>query len=124
MEADQLIQNISEILESNFDIGIFKEGLIFKNDILAFRIKQEPRIEGGNITINLPIGRTPDGIVNFDLIEIAANPSGREVFFESSWSYQKDFIKTSIALSIIKDKGHIKSKNIDTNLFIATKISF
>ena len=122
--SNKFIKNISGVFESNFDIGLYKENFLFKNDFLSFRLRQEPRIEKATLIFNLPNGRTPQGKIKFNEFKINTLPSGREIFFESLWSYQKTYTKTFISFSIIKDMEHIKRKNLDANLLIATRIFF
>ena len=124
VSSNRFVRNISGVIESNLDFGIFKENFFTKNDILSFRLKQEPRIEKAKITLNLPIGRTPNGEIRFSQTKFPILPSGREIIFETLWSYEKNFIKTSLSLTIIKDKGHIKQKNFDTNLLIVARKFF
>lgn len=124
IHSNKFIKNISGVLESNFDIGIFKENFLVRNDTLSFRLKQEPRIEKAEIIFNLPNGRTPGGEIYFNEIKVPVLPSGRELLFESLWSYEENFIKASISFTIIKDREHIKRKNLDANLLIAARIFF
>ena len=76
------------------------------------------------MTFNLPMGRKPNGEINFNQTKFSILPSGRELSFEAIWSYEKNFIKTSVSFSVIKDKENIKRNNFDTNFLIATKKIF
>ena len=124
ISSNKFISEISGVLESNFDIGIFKEHFFLRNDVLSFRIKQDPRIEKAHVVFNFPVGRNPSGQINFNEIKIPILPSGREFLFESSWSYQKDYMKTSLSLTLIKDSEHIKRKNLDSNLLFSIRKLF
>lgn len=111
-------------MESNFDIGVFKENFLIREDIISFRLRQDPRVEKAHISFNLPTGRTPGGKIKFNEISNSIIPSGREFLFESLWSYENNYIKNSIILTLIKDEGHIKRKKIDTSILFAIKKSF
>ncbi|MDA9904398.1 S8 family serine peptidase [Hyphomicrobiales bacterium] len=124
ISSNKFIRNISGVIESNFDIGIFKENFLIKRDIISFRLKQDPRVEKANITFNLPVGRTPGGEIRYSEMITSIIPSGRELLFESLWSYENDYTKNSIALTLIKDEGHIGRKNIDASILFATKKFF
>lgn len=124
ISSNKFIKNISGVIESNFDIGIFKQNFFVKNDTLSFRLKQDPRIEKGETTFNLPAGRTPDGKINFNEVKLSILPSGREVIFETLWSYEENFIKTSISLIVIKDREHIKRNNLDASFLINARKLF
>ena len=124
ISSNKFIRNISGVIESNFDIGIFKEDFLIKRDIISFRFKQDPRLEKANITLNLPAGRTPGGEIRYSEMTTPIIPSGRELLFESLWSYENDYTKNSITLTFIKDEGHIGRKNIDASILFATKKFF
>ena len=124
ISSNNFMREISGLLESNFDVGIFKENFFLRNDVLSFRIKQDPRIEKAYVVFNLPAGRSPAGKINFNEIKIPILPSGREFLLESSWSYRKDYIKTSVSLTLIKDREHIKRKNLDANLLFSIRKLF
>jgi hypothetical protein len=76
------------------------------------------------MTLNLPIGRTPGGKIKFNEISNSIIPSGREFLFESLWSYENNYIKNSIILTLINDEGHIERNKIDTSILFAIKKSF
>ena len=122
--SNKFIKNISGVLESHFDIGIYKENFLLKNDYLSFRLRQEPRIERAKLIFNFPNGRTPLGKIKFNELKVNILPSGREIFFESLWSHHKNYTKTSISFSVIKDRDHIKRKEFDANLLIAIRKFF
>ena len=124
ISSNTFIRNISGVIESNFDIGFFKENVLIKKDIVSFRLRQDPRVEKADITFNLPIGRTPWGRIKFNEISSSITPSGREFLFESLWSYENNYIKNSIILTLIKDEGHIERNKIDTSILFAIKKSF
>ena len=124
INSNQFTSKISSVIESSFDLGVFKENFFFKSDTLSFRIKQDPRIEKAEMTFNLPIGRKPNGEINFNQSKFSILPSGRELFFETIWSYEKNFIKASVSFLVIKDRENIKRKNIDTNFLITAKKYF
>ena len=124
ISSNTFVRNISGIIESNFDIGIFKENFLIKEDIISFRLRQDPRVERAEITFNLPIGRTPEGEIKFNEISNSIIPSGRELLFETLWSYEGNYTKNSIILTLIKDEGHIERKKIDTSILFAIKKSF
>ena len=124
INSNEFTSKISGVIESNFDLGIFKENFFIKSDTLSFRIKQDPRIEKADMIFNLPIGRKPNGEINFNQTKLSILPSGREILFETIWSYEKNFLKTSVSFSVIKDRENIKRSNIDTNFLIAAKKFF
>lgn len=124
ISSNKFIRNISGVIESNFDIGIFKENFLIKGDILSFRLKQDPRVEKAYITFNLPTGRTPGGSIRYNEMTSPIAPSGREILFETLWSYENNYTKNSITLSFIKDEGHIERRDIDASILFATKKSF
>ena len=124
ISSNTFIRSISGVIESNFDIGVFKENFLIKEDIISFRLRQDPRVERADISFNLPMGRTPGGKIKFNKISNSIIPSGREFLFESLWSYENNYIKNSIILTLIKDEGHIKRKKIDTSILFAIKKSF
>ena len=124
ISSNKFIRNISGVIESNFDIGIFKENFLIKRDVISFRFKQDPRVEKAYITFNLPIGRTPGGKIRYSEMTTSIIPSGRELLFESIWSYENDYTKNSITLTLIKDEGHIGRENIDVSMLFATKKFF
>ena len=124
ISSDKFIRNISGVIESNFDIGIFKENFLIKSDILSFRLKQDPRVEKAYITFNLPTGRTPGGSIRYNEMTSPIAPSGREILFETLWSHENNYTKNSITFSFIKDEGHIERRDIDASILFATKKSF
>jgi hypothetical protein len=124
ISSNKFIRNISGVIESNFDIGIFKENFLIKRDILSFRLKQDPRVEKAYITFNLPTGRTPGGSIRYNEMTSPIAPSGREILFETLWSHENNYTKNSITFSFIKDEGHIKRRDIDASILFATKKSF
>jgi hypothetical protein len=124
ISSNKFIRNISGVIESNFDIGIFKENFLIKRDILSFRLKQDPRVEKAYITFNLPTGRTPGGSIRYNEMTSPIAPSGREILFETLWSHENNYTKNSITFSFIKDEGHIERRDIDASILFATKKSF
>ena len=119
INSDKFIRNISGIEEFSFDIGLIKKSFLKKNDLLSFRIKQDPRIEDARISFYFPEGREPSGFINFKSVNLPIRPSGREINLETSWSFQKDNKKSYINLNLIRDKGHIKTNNIELNVIFA-----
>ena len=119
VNSDKFIRNISDIEEFSFDIALIKNSFFNKNDLLSFRIKQEPRIEDASISFYFPNGRDPSGSINFKSVNLPLKPSGREINIETSWSFQKNNKKSYINLNLIKDKGHIKTNNIELNIIFA-----
>ena len=119
INSNKFIRNISNIEEFSFDIALIKKSIFNKNDSLSFRIKQDPRIEAARISFYLPEGRDPSGSINFKSVNLPIRPSGREINLETSWSFQNDNKKSYINLNLIKDKGHIKTNNIELNLIFA-----
>ena len=119
VNSDKFIRNISDIEEFSFDIALIKNSFFNKNDLLSFRIKQEPRIEDASISFYFPDGRDPSGSINFKSVNLPLKPSGREINIETSWSFQKNNKKKYINLNLIKDKGHIKTNNIELNIIFA-----
>ena len=100
-------------------VSTVEKSLFYKNDFLSFRIKQDPRIEKARVSLNIPKGRNPNGVVEFKSVTLPITPSGREINFETSWSFHRDNRKSFINLSFIDDKDHIKSKDIEINLIFA-----
>ena len=119
INSDKIIKNISGLEEFSFDFALIKKSLFYKNDFLSFRIKQDPRIEKARVSLNIPKGRNPNGVVEFKSVTLPIIPSGREINFETSWSFHRDNRKSFINLSFIDDKDHIKSKDIEINLIFA-----
>ena len=119
INSDKFIRNISNIEEFSFDIALIKKSIFNKNDSLSFRIKQDPRVEAARISFYLPEGRDPSGSINFKSVNLPIRPSGREINLETSWSFQNDDKKSYINLNLIRDKGHIKTNNIELNLIFA-----
>ena len=124
INSSQFASKISSVIESNFDLGIFKENFFLRNDVLSFRIKQDPRIEKTEMTFNLPVGRKPNGEIIYNQTKLSILPSGRELLFETIWSYEKNFIKTLVSFSVIKDREHIKRSNLDTSFLIVARKFF
>jgi hypothetical protein len=87
--------------------------------LLSFRIKQDPRIEDAKISFYFPEGRDPSGSINFKRVNLPIRPSGREINLETSWSFQDENKKSYINLNLIRDKGHIKTNNIELNFIFA-----
>ena len=119
INSDKIIKNISGLEEFSFDFALIKKSLFYKDDFLSFRIKQDPRIEKARVSLNIPKGRNPYGVVEFKSVTLPITPSGREINFETSWSFHRDNRKSFINLSFIDDKDHIKSKDIEINLMFA-----
>ena len=119
IDSDKFIRNISDIKEFSFDIALIKKSFFHKNDLLSFRIKQDPRVENARISFYLPEGRDPSGTINFKSVNLPIRPSGREINLETSWSFQNDNKKFYINLNLIRDKGHIKTNNTELNLIFA-----
>ena len=119
INSDKFIRNISGIEEFSFDIGLIKKSFFKKNDLLSFRIKQDPRIEDARISFYFPEGREPSGFINFKSVNLPIRPSGREINLETSWSFQNGNKKSYINLNLIRDKGHIKTNNVELNLIFA-----
>ena len=119
INSDKFIRNISGIEEFSFDIALIKKSFFKKNDLLSFRIKQDPRVEDARISFYLPEGRDPSGSINFKSVNLPIRPSGREINLETSWSFQNDNKKSYINLNLIRDKGHIKTNNTELNIIFA-----
>ena len=119
INSDKFIRNISDVEEFSFDIALIKKSFFKKNDLLSFRIKQDPRIEDAKISFYFPEGRDPSGAINFKTVNLPIKPSGREINLETSWSFQDENKKSYINLNLIRDKGHIKTNNIELNLIFA-----
>ena len=119
INSDKIIKNISGLEEFSFDFALIKKSLFYKNDFLSFRIKQDPRIEKARVSLNIPKGRNPNGVIEFQSLTLPITPSGREINFETSWSFHRDNSKSFINLSFIDDKDHIKTKDIEINLIFA-----
>jgi subtilisin family serine protease len=124
INSDKFIRNISDIEEFSFDIALIKKSFFTKNDLLSFRIKQDPRIEDARISFYFPQGRDPSGMINFKSVILPIKPSGRELNLETSWSLQNNNKKSYINLNLIKDKDHIKTNNIELNLIFAHQVFF
>ena len=119
INSDKFIRNISDIEEFSFDIALIKKSFFKENDLLSFRIKQDPRIENAKISFYFPEGRDPSGSINFKTVNLPIRPSGREINFETSWSFQDKNKKYYINFNLIKDKAHIKTNNVELNLIFA-----
>jgi len=119
INSDKFLRNISDIEEFSFDVAVIKKSFFKKNDLLSFRIKQDPRIEHARISFYFPEGRDPSGVINFKSVNLPIRPSGREINLETSWSFQNGNKKSYINLNLIRDKGHIKTNNVELNLIFA-----
>ena len=119
INSDKFLRNISDIEEFSFDVALIKKSFFKKNDLLSFRIKQDPRIEHARISFYFPEGRDPSGVINFKSVNLPIRPSGREINLETSWSFQNGNKKSYINLNLIRDKGHIKTNNVELNLIFA-----
>ena len=124
INSNNFIHNISNLTEFSFDIGLIKKSFLYKNDLLSFRIKQDPRIKDAELTLNLPRGRNYKGIINYKSVILPISPSGREINLETAWSLQKNNRRSYINLNLIKDKDHIRSNTIDVSLLFAHQIFF
>jgi len=52
---------------------------------LRFSVSQPLRVEGGRARLDLPTGRTRDGAVTREVVEVPLSPSGRQVDVSADW---------------------------------------
>ena len=52
---------------------------------LRFSVSQPLRVEGGRARLDLPVGRTRDGSVAREVVEVPLSPSGRQVDVSADW---------------------------------------
>ena len=91
ISSNTFIRSISGVIESNFDIGVFKENFLIKEDIISFRLRQDPRVERADISFNLPMGRTPGGRLNLTKYRTQLYPQA-ESFFLSPYGLMRTII--------------------------------
>ena len=52
---------------------------------LRFTVQQPLRVESGNLSLSLPVGRTPEGAVQRRQVPVGLAPSGRQIDFGIDW---------------------------------------
>ena len=79
-----LIAGISPLATSAFGISA---GRVFEasGQRLRFSVSQPLRVEGGHARLDLPVGRTRDGGVTREVVEVPLSPSGRQVDVSADW---------------------------------------
>ena len=79
-----LIAGVSPLATSAFGISAeraFEAG----GQRLRFSVSQPLRVERGRARLNLPTGRTRDGGVTREVVEVPLSPSGRQVDVSADW---------------------------------------
>ena len=56
------------------------------NGMLRFSVQQPLRVESGSLSLSLPVGRTPTGMVLHRQVALDLEPSGRQVDFGIDWT--------------------------------------
>ncbi len=76
-----LMTSVEPALFSGFAVGSRVKGLFNRRDTLTFSVQQPLRIETGQASLRLPVGRTGDGQVLFDTVPVALEPEARQMDF-------------------------------------------
>ncbi len=85
--APGLIAGVSPLATSAFGVSaerVFEAG----ERRLRFSVSQPLRVEGGHARLDLPTGRTRDGGVTREVVEVPLSPSGRQVDVSADWRQQ------------------------------------
>ena len=79
-----LVSGVSPLATSAFGISaerIFEAGA----RRLGFSVSQPLRVEGGRARLDLPTGRTRDGSVTREVVDVPLSPSGRQLDVSADW---------------------------------------
>ena len=122
--SNSMLINASEIISSNFEIGFKKENL-YKEDVLSLSFSQPNIVEDGNMSFRLLGLPDKNGIIPFEDHTINLSPSGRQK--DLVLSYYKNFdtgLKVGLKTIFTDDLGHIKDKNLRTNILATISLGF
>ncbi|MBV1886410.1 MAG: S8 family serine peptidase, partial [Parvibaculaceae bacterium] len=74
-----LVTNIAPTVFSGFALGVKKAQIFSENDALTMSLRQPLRIESGDATMRLSVGRDKEGNVLYEDVNISLAPSARQI---------------------------------------------
>ena len=83
---DGMITAMSPMATSAFSLGAAKRTAA--RDTLTLGLSQALRVEDGQATLSIPVGRTPQGEVMRSSLEADLSPSGRQLEVSARWARQ------------------------------------
>lgn len=117
-----LITSISPVIASSFAVGLSGRNLFRNSDQLLFAVSQPMRAEEGMATLATGIGRdwsTGDVIIGQTRASLA--PSGREVDFETGYSFALGSWRAQANAGFALDADHTRGKNAFLSLFTLSR---
>ncbi len=113
IEAAGLLQEVSPLLTSAFEIGLAGSGIVREGDRLALRLSQPLRVERGEGELAWPTGRRPDRSVVFARETIELAPSGRGLDLELAYALPFERGRFGFALAVSREAGHVRARGAE-----------
>ncbi len=119
-----LLTTSSTLASSAFRLALEGSGVLLDADRVDVFIAQPLRIEGGEASFIIPVGRTPSGLVRRESISgVSLEPGGRELEFGTRYEMQvREDITATGGIGIVHEGGH--SKRTETELYGLANLRF
>ena len=118
-----MIKKMSPIITSAF--AIKSANTIDSKNSIAFELSQSLRVENGKADFSVPVGRNHEGAVLKSNVKASLSPSGREVSFAVRWDHLHGNRKRfSVKSSIVKDPGHVRDSQLESQVVAAWQQGF
>jgi hypothetical protein len=99
---------MSTMAFNGFELGATLSEAFTTGDRLRFSISQPLRLSAGQIRMDLPVGRTKDGVVLFYSVTGSLEPTGRQIDFGVSYALQPTATSSlSFGAVYSTDDGHV-----------------
>ncbi|MCY4039263.1 MAG: S8 family serine peptidase [Hyphomicrobiales bacterium] len=119
-----LLKTSTSLASSAFRFALEGSGVLLDVDRIDIFVAQPLRIENGEASFVIPVGRTPSGLVRRERISgVSLEPGGRELEFGTRYEMQvrEDIVATG-GVGIVHEGGH--SKRTETELYGLANLRF
>ncbi|KAF3978186.1 MAG: S8 family serine peptidase [Methylococcales symbiont of Iophon sp. n. MRB-2018] len=111
-----LLSDDGTILSSAFSLGAMGTSIWHESDLFGLRLSQPLRIEGGNMKLRIPVGRTKYGEVIYKNHKLNLKPTGRNM--QAEIIYHRAFASGILKTSIGAEHNSQHSNKNGTDLFM------
>ncbi len=107
--SEASLLNIDDnLFSSSFAVGLNGRSLWQQNDSLGLFITQPLRIEQGDASLRIPVGRTLGKQVVYDDLLLGLEPDAREYRLEVNYGFDLGPVRAGVSVHYIQNPGHSK----------------
>lgn len=103
-----LVDQVSNVTFSGFQVGLKAQNVFTKSDDLSLTLSQPMRMESGEMSMSIPVGRTQDGTILYENVTGSLSPSGRQLDLGIAYKFRPG--SNSVAqfgFTYSSDAGHV-----------------